>query len=1056
MKFLEDIKSIKARIFLNQDIDDNEIFSIAINAKNRSDQRSFDDAMQLLSKPLSKQSNILLLELFRISINDNDSKLAHRLLKTLLRKTNQSFVIHTVLNSKNFTLRKKLIESIKDNKKLQPKNKIYLFFMLWQMKRIPRKLLLQEIKLDLDKILIEYQFDINIDLPDDAWDKNYQWTQVQNKFLLDLMSRTIFLVKIGCGVKAVSFFKRGFSLFKSSNPDNFQDYFNNNNMGWIRLNKERRFSDGICNFDDITKHLDTDFEAFFDTPFNQNELKINEFKSTNALNFATEFAKYSTNCNILKIMFPIHVSKKLRHKNLHEYIPLIQRVNEKDFNKSWAKKINNYFFKDKNYSSEVAFLGLSREIRKKNNIDENKIKDNFSNKVLDGKLNGLIEFCIFSKRDISSNSCNNSVAFKTIYDIADNSIRDWLEDLFIVKLLTVDDRRFRNYYMDHKKIESFKKMFDPKISKIFAENINKKLLRLYEQGLISSNVFLKHKSITSACNFLKQARKTGALKDGVDFLKAVQRFPSTKISLNYSSGYRSTIVTESKLPDYFSSKEFRIEFNKFIQSFLKLGKKNKYWSRNIGLSLNKLILPFCDKKTYKEFLKQNPYCMFTLKTPAESIVEKIRIKKAKNELSKLSDLEFQGEYKKYVTEQIGKDGCGKANSFDLNVLIPHFLEEAQIRSSFPKVKKRFLADLSNWSCKGQQLHMIESIRRGTRHWNAFYYKISPGVTKLLKEVESDITDEIKNMSCEELSNCYDRDQIARLIRFGDSDLNAFLFSQLPHKTIYGLIDRGKIFNGFRKLEAGLDLISVKKALKNACRDAISSKDFSLEKAHFVREIFLHVAHNSYYWGTFTDFNKGCASILRDSSRPIYLQMHKNCIKTLNNLSFKNKEQADSFRNYLSTITVIQGKEHQLCISNFRKIHRSLIPQIEKAARNILEKNDIDKLVGETFLDAIDDLLYNRKGYINNFCPQKKQKNFKMLLKECAMHIMKIRKIAITDRYLVCDELRQEIVENSLKSMKEFDEEFKIMLNTVPISKDFLSTVRNYNAPYWASTLNIFM
>ena len=80
----------------------------------------------------------------------------------------------------------------------------------------------------------------------------------------------------------------------------------------------------------------------------------------------------------------------------------------------------------------------------------------------------------------------------------------------------------------------------------------------------------------------------------------------------------------------------------------------------------------------------------------------------------------------------------------------------------------------------------------------------------------------------------------------------------------------------------------------------------------------------------------------------------------------------------------------------------------------------------------------------------------MLLKECAMHIMKIRKIAITDRYLVCDELRQEIVENSLKSMKEFDEEFKIMLNTVPISKDFLSTVRNYNAPYWASTLNIFI
>ena len=101
MKSLEEIKNIKARIFLNQDIDENEVFSIAINAKNSSDQESFEEASKLLSRPLSKQSNILLLELFRISINKNDSQLAHKLLKILLRKTNQSFVIHTVLNSQN-------------------------------------------------------------------------------------------------------------------------------------------------------------------------------------------------------------------------------------------------------------------------------------------------------------------------------------------------------------------------------------------------------------------------------------------------------------------------------------------------------------------------------------------------------------------------------------------------------------------------------------------------------------------------------------------------------------------------------------------------------------------------------------------------------------------------------------------------------------------------------------------------------------------------------------------------------------------------------------------
>ena len=119
MKFSEQIKNIKARIFLNQDIDENEIFSIAINAKNSSDQASFEEASKLLTRPLSKQSNILLLELFRISLSKDDSQLAQKLIKILLRKTNQSFVIHTVLNSQNFNLRSDLIECIKQNKKLK-------------------------------------------------------------------------------------------------------------------------------------------------------------------------------------------------------------------------------------------------------------------------------------------------------------------------------------------------------------------------------------------------------------------------------------------------------------------------------------------------------------------------------------------------------------------------------------------------------------------------------------------------------------------------------------------------------------------------------------------------------------------------------------------------------------------------------------------------------------------------------------------------------------------------------------------------------------------------
>ena len=452
MKFSEQIKNIKARIFLNQDIDENEIFSIAINAKNSSDQVSFEEASKLLTRPLSKQSNILLLELFRISINKGDSRLAHKLLKILLRKTNQSFVIHTVLSSKNFNLRTKLIKCIKQNKKLKVNNKIYLLFMLWKMKRIPRKLLYKEFKTDLDKLLKKYQFDINNNINFDNWDWEYEQELIRKKFLLRAMRATIFLAKIGYSGKAIKFFKKAFGLLKSSNPHDYQDYFKNNNLGWGDFNKDSMFTDGICNFDDITQYLDTEFEAFFKTPYNQNELEIARLKTTNALNFATEFAKYSNNINILKIMFPIHLSQPFIHKNIFGYISLIERVNKDDFDQDWAEKINNYFFNThQHYSSKIAFLGLSKEIRQKNNINENKIKDLFTNKVLRGRLRGLFYYSSYEKKISYCGGCSNSIAYKFVYEKADKEIKDWLEDLFIVKKLTNREGEFCEGNLDTKK-----------------------------------------------------------------------------------------------------------------------------------------------------------------------------------------------------------------------------------------------------------------------------------------------------------------------------------------------------------------------------------------------------------------------------------------------------------------------------------------------------------------------------------------------------------------------------------------------------------------------------
>ena len=120
----------------------------------------------------------------------------------------------------------------------------------------------------------------------------------------------------------------------------------------------------------------------------------------------------------------------------------MKELTKNDFDQDWAEKINNYFFNThQHYSSKIAFLGLSKEIRQKNNINENKIKDLFTNRVLRGRLRGLFYYSSYQKKIEYCGGCSNSIAFKFVYEKADKEIKDWLEDLFIAKKLT--DRAWR-------------------------------------------------------------------------------------------------------------------------------------------------------------------------------------------------------------------------------------------------------------------------------------------------------------------------------------------------------------------------------------------------------------------------------------------------------------------------------------------------------------------------------------------------------------------------------------------------------------------------------------
>jgi len=1044
----KELKNIKARIFLNTDLDDNEIFSIAINAKNCSNQKPFEEALKLLSKPLSKQSNILLLELFRISIDKNDSQLAHKLLKILLRKTNQSFVIHTVLNSKNFKLRAKLIESIRQNKKLKVNNKIYLLFMLWKMKRIPRKLLYKEVKTDLDKLLLKYQYDINSNICSDDWDFNYQQQLIQKRFLLRVMRGTIFLAKIGYSGKAISFFKRAFGLFKSSNANNYQRYFKNDNWGWGDFNKERRFTDGICNFDDITQYLDTDFKAFFNTPFNQNELEIARLKTTNALNFATEFAKYSNNTNILRIMFPIHFSQGFIHKNIFGYTPLIERVNKSDFDRNWAEKINNYFFSHQHYSSKVAFLGLSKEIREKNNINENQIKDLFTNKVLRGRLEGLFDYSSYENRIKYYGGCSNSIAFKFVYEKADKEIKDWLEDLFIAKKLTNYRGEFCEDSFNTQKVIRFKEMFSKEIGEDFYQNIKEKIGRLNHQGIFSKTGASDDMSVNSACILLKDARNSRDFKDAIRFLKQIKLYSGKKVY--YRNKLRKDYVLEQGKNDYVSSKMFREEMNRFFQVFLELNLKDQRKLFGHYYSISKFILPYCDRKTFSKYLRQDSYCMFR-SLRSQTVLESVRIKKGVKRMRSLSNKHFDKDYRKHVTNII------KTNNLytDKITKIIYFLEEAEKRYSVSNFENKLANDLNQIPCKVLKLITIQKILKGDGLFN-FGKKPNQAVLNSLNYFKDKFMDEIRDMSAKELEDLFDDEKISDLFLYCDDGLHGFLLEKIPYKVIHRLIDGYDIFENHanpQALKAGLERSTVKSAIRNACNDLSTTNVFHFNNSWFARSILKKFGSDSSL-DSFQHWDKECLQIIEESVASIYENMANASLKGLKSLHFKNKKLAKSFDNCIDEVISIERDLET--VKDFRKTQIKIYDAIEKAAHKLLKKDKISKLTGKTFLNVIDRLFQNDQDAAKKYLGKANFQQFKRILKNCALHIIKINNISIKSLYLNDKELSLEVMKNYLQSMDTFDLEYKTKLNRMPLSRDIVQYSRQYNAPYWANSLKIYL
>ena len=116
------------------------------------------------------------------------------------------------------------------------------------------------------------------------------------------------------------------------------------------------------------------------------------------------------------------------------------------------------------------------------------------------------------------------------------------------------------------------------------------------------------------------------------------------------------------------------------------------------------------------------------------------------------------------------------------------------------------------------------------------------------------------------------------------------------------------------------------------------------------------------------------------------------------------------------------------------------------------------MAGITFLDLIDQLFRFEQDAAKAYLSKSKFKQFKIILKNCALHIIKVNEINVPlnkNLYLMDSGLKLEIMKNYLQSMDTFDSEYERTLNGLPLSKDIVQYSRKYNAPYWAKDFSIF-
>tara|TARA_X000000368_G_scaffold417907_1_gene415719 strand:- start:9907 stop:13347 length:3441 start_codon:yes stop_codon:yes gene_type:complete len=591
-KYQEELKKIKANIFLGNQPDDIKIFSLAINATNYDDYETSNQATFLLSKPLGEQPIPLLLEYFRIIINkdhEHDKTLAPKLLKLLISKANKSFVIKTVIDSNNKSLRDFLLDKIQSHKRFTDREKLFLILELWKAKLITRT--------EADRRLRVFLSNASVDKY--GFEKTLTRRCVMSQMLVTLIYLQMNLKsKAYKSLKIISKSDRYLEIVskKSLYNDTFERYARE--IFDRKLRYSNRVMPEYLNLPRSFNSLETNHQEYFSKPYNPSSIIFGGINTTDLIIFANEVLEQTKNTKFINIIWSLfkkinaeipkeyassgidhyeyeyhELAKKdyYNHKKLISYIPFISNLNKVLKNKKVTLEINNFFIQKRNGYHDALFLLLPKNIYEESGRNYSRLKEKFINAFLRYRLDHG-----YYKSNYTDNTWEYygspsklTNIFKHIYINATDKTRSWLEDLAIIKTLVDTKDQYDNdlalsYSADFKDYEGLSVALNyhqKNLGDTFLKNVRQKLL---DTGNDQKRNYALDKNIKYIYKDEPVSKLTSILGNAVksDTFELTKR-AIKRLSLN-DFAYNAPENKENK---YLSSKSFMKSFNNFCIYF---------------------------------------------------------------------------------------------------------------------------------------------------------------------------------------------------------------------------------------------------------------------------------------------------------------------------------------------------------------------------------------------------------------------------------------------------------------------------------------------------------